>query len=201
MAANHVHDAIAQVRRLRELVLEKRTFRGYSGTARMCGGLAALAGTILMSGSYYPPAPLAHLLGWAGVLVTALAVNYGALAAWSLAEPDVRSDPIRLMPVLDAMPALAVGAVLSALAFANGRYESLFPIWMCLYGLAHVPYRHSLPATNYGVGVFYMVCGSVMGLGGDRVAFTNPWPMGIVFFIGETAGGYVLYRNRNEVDA
>jgi hypothetical protein len=26
--------------------------------------------------------------------------------------------------------------------------------------------------------------------------FPNPWPMGIVFFIGETAGGMILYLDR-----
>ena len=40
-----------------------------------------------------------------------------------------------------------------------------------------------------GVGIF----AGVVCLVHPAVAFTRPWPMGIVFFVGEWAGGLVLY--------
>ena len=45
MIAHHIHDALAQVRQLREVVLEKRGFHGYSGLARVVAGVMALVGT------------------------------------------------------------------------------------------------------------------------------------------------------------
>ena len=44
MIANHIHDALGQVRRLQELVLDRHMFRGYSGKARLaCGAMTLLA--------------------------------------------------------------------------------------------------------------------------------------------------------------
>jgi hypothetical protein len=68
---------------------------------------------------------------------------------------------------------------------------------MCLYGLAHVAYRQSLPTIHYAVGIFYMLGGTACLLV-PGICFTNPWPMGLVFGIGELSGGFILYRNRLE---
>jgi hypothetical protein len=195
MIANHIHDALSQVRKLQEFILEKKNFRGYSGTARMTGGFAALMGTLILASGTVPKSPLAQLTGWGVVLLAALAINYGALVFWFFFDPEAKGELLKLMPALDAIPALAVGAVLSLAVSLQGQYQFLFGIWMCLYGLVHVVYRHSLPKANYAVGVFYMLCGTYC-LFDPRISFVNPWPMGLVFFIGESAGGLILYRNR-----
>lgn len=195
MIANHIHDALGQVRKLQELILEKRLFRGYSGPARMTGGIISLAGATLMSCNFFPATILAHLIGWGCVLVSALLLNYGAFIWWFLFSSQARRELTRAMPVVDAVPALAVGAVFSLAMVMGKNYEMLFGTWMCLYGLAHVSYRMSLPAANYAVGVFYIACGSVCLL--LQVPFTNPWPMGFVFLVGELSGGFVLHRNNN----
>ena len=193
MIANHIHDALNQVRKLQEFILEKRFFRGYSGPARMAGGFVAVAGAFVMSRSIFPSTPLAHLVGWGSVLFSALLLNYGALIWWFLFSSQAKRELLRAMPVVDAIPALAVGAVFSLAMILGKHYEMLFGTWMCLYGLAHVSYRLSLPAANYAVGVFYIACGSACLL--LQVPFTDPWPMGFTFFAGEISGGLVLHRN------
>ena len=197
MIANHIHDALAQVRKLQELIIEKRNFRGYSGTARMLGGVCALVGTFVLASGAVSEAPVSQLTGWAVVLVVALALNYGALAFWFFFDKDARRELLRIMPAFDAVPALAIGAVLSLAIVLQGQYQLLFGVWMCLYGLVHVMYRQSLPKANYVVGVFYMLCGACCLLD-PRLTFVNPWPMGLVFFTGESVGGFILYRNRLE---
>jgi hypothetical protein len=62
---------------------------------------------------------------------------------------------------------------------------------MCLYGLAHMGYRHSLPGGIIWVGLFYQAAGIVCLLL-PNLTFMNPWPMGLVFFVGETIGGWIL---------
>lgn len=179
---------------MQELILEKRSFRGYSGRARMIGAVAVLAGAVVMGSRGFPKSDFAHLAGWVIVLALALVLNYGALFIWFLFNPRVKRNAAMLVPAIDALPALAAGAFMSLAFVLKGRYDFLFGTWMSLYGLAHVSYRQSLPPANYAVGAFYMFCGIVCLLWPGHL-FTNPWPMGIVFCTGEMMGGYILYRN------
>lgn len=197
MIANHIHDAMDQVRRMQELVLAKQRFKGYSGKARIAGGLAVLLAAYVMNLPRFPADPLLHLAGWVAVLAIGMLLNYGGLALWFLKDPAVGRDWLQLKPAADALPALAMGAVFSLAIVLRGRFDLLFGTWMCLYGLVHVAYRQSLPRANYVVGLFYMLCGSYCLLS-PCCSFLNPWPMGLVFGLGEIAGGIVLYRNRRE---
>jgi hypothetical protein len=199
MIAHHVHDALKQVKQLQALILEKRLFRGYSGMARMAGGLVALAVTLGMTSPCFPATPSAHLLGWTAVLITALAINYGTLLFWFATMPAGRRSLRELVPAFDAVPALAFGAGLSLALILHGEYDLLFGTWMCTYGLAHMPYRNSLPFANYLVGLFYLACGAIL-LVWPGISFTNPYPMGIVFGAGELTGGFVLCRLNKTTD-
>jgi hypothetical protein len=193
---SHIHDALAQVRRLQEVVLSRRFFQGYSGKARILSGTTALLGAWVLSRGLVPATPQAHLLAWLTVVGIALLLNYGALVHWILAEPKVRQRPVILKPALDAVPALAVGGLLTLALVRAGAHDLLFGVWMCCFGVAHLAYRQSLPGENYLVGLFYVACGAVCLLA-PGVRFTSPWPMGIVFFAGELAGGLVLMLMNN----
>lgn len=145
-----------------------------------------------MSGHDYPSSVMAHIMGWGAVLVFASLLNGGALLNWFLRDPRVKRSPRRLQPILDGLPGLMVGAVLSALFYFNGCYDWLFGVWMCMFGLTNLAMRFVLPRAMIAVGLFYMVSGCLWLLLPD-VSILNPWPMGLVFFIGEWAGGLVLY--------
>ena len=195
MIANHIHDALGQVRKMQELILAKRNFRGYSGTARVLGGITALAGASFIC--FLPVAhnPNSHLLVWGIVLCFSLILNYGALFWWFLFDREVKRDMRKLLPAIDALPALGVGAILTVALVLHHQYGLLFGVWMTLYGLVHFSYRTSLPGANCVVGLFYILCGAAcLFLFND---FFNPWPMGITFFIGELLGGLILRRNSN----
>jgi hypothetical protein len=198
MIANHIHDALAQVRRMQELILEKRHFRGYSGKARIASGCVAIAGAAVLHSTLVPATPAAHLLGWSAVLVAGLLLNYVALLYWFLFDPDVRGNPIMLKPAVDAVPALAVGGLLALALILVEQHDLLFGACMCCYGLAQVAYRLSLPRGIYLLGLCYIACGA--GCLIARVPLLNPWPMGITFFFGEVAGGIILLRNGGHHD-
>lgn len=207
MIASHIHDALDQVRRLQETILTKRMFRGYSGRARILSGLAALIGaTTLSQCSLIPMTPSAHLIGWSVVLIVSVLFNYLALMYWFLFDHDVRRNPLMLKPALDALPALGVGGVLTLPLLVTGQFNILPGMWMCLYGLAQVSYRQSLPPGIYRVGLGYILCGATLlllstgilllpGIEPEVLTFTNPWPMGVIFFAGEWAGGAIMLEH------
>ena len=84
MIANHVHDALRQVRRLQQFIIERNMFKGYSGRARLIAGGATLGASIVLAGDLVPEDHRSHLLGWGAVLIFGLVVNYAALVYWFL---------------------------------------------------------------------------------------------------------------------
>ncbi len=194
MVANHIHDALAQIRTLQAFIIERNLFKGYSGTARLVSGTIALIGSVIMAGDWLPKDRWHHLGGWVVILGIGLAANYGALIYWFLFNRDVARNPLMLSPALDAIPALAVGAALSMALVLRDQFDLLFGVWMALYGIAQVAYRNSLPRGIYETGLFYIICGAACLLA-PSVSFTDPLPMGLVFFAGETAGGIILIRD------
>lgn len=198
MIANHIHDALAQVRKLQEFILQKRLFKGYSGKARIASGCVALAGAVILDSDLVPDCRFTHLVGWAVVLAAGVILNYACLVYWFFFNKSVRRDPIMLKPALDAIPALAVGGVLTVAFYIAGTYDFMFGMWMCLYGLAQVAYRQSLPVGIYFVGLGYIVCGTACLA--IPLSFLEPLPMGLVFFFGELAGGIILITYKTEDD-
>jgi hypothetical protein len=193
--AAHVHQALRQVKELRLRVLNAGRFTGYSGRAHAFAGSVAFLAAVVMSASWYPRTVEAHLIGWGTVFGIAVFANYAAVVYWFLFQPDVKRDIRRLVPAVDAIPSLLVGGILTAALLRSGQYDLLFGTWMCLYGLAHISSRRVLPRAISHLGTFYVACG-VLCFFLPALTFTNPWPMGLVFGVGEVTGGMIFHRNR-----
>lgn len=195
MIAAHVHDALRQVRELKLRVLDSQMFTGYSGRVRAVAGGASLLAAVIMSRSGFPATARAHLVGWGVVLAVAVIANYAALIVWFVTTSGPRRDVRRLMPTVDALPPLAVGAILSVVMVRQGMVDLLPGTWMCLYGLTNLASRRVLPKAMWLVGLYYIACGVVLFVT-PGFTFTNPWPMGIAFCVGEVVGGFIFHRNR-----
>jgi len=196
-----VQDALAQVRRMQDILQERRLFRGYSGWARLFSGGLALAGAAVLASGRVPATPRAHLAGWLAILALALAANYGALAWWFISPRGAHRRLALLAPAREALPPLALGGLLTLALARAGAVDLLFGAWMACYGLAHLPYRLTLPRANYLLGLGYCACGAALLLA-PGVRLLDPWPMGLIFFAGETVGGFVLlHDNRHPPDA
>lgn len=188
----HIQDALSQVRELQQKILEKQRFKGYSGRARALAGTTAILAALIMSTVSFPKTNTAHLYGWGCVFFIGLLINYGALLNWFLFDSKVQRDFRKLRPIVDVFPPLLVGGILTLAFISQNQHQLLFGIWMCLFGLACLTSRTALPKLIWIVGLFYIFCGTVYLLFSD-VSFLNPWPMGIVFFIGEWLGGIILH--------
>ncbi len=192
MIVKHIHHALEQVRELRYRVIERQQFKGYSGRARMASGVVALAGAGLLQSSWVPNTPRAAIAVWGSVCAIALLLNYGALLYWFVSNADVNRDVRKLRPTLEVFPPLIAGACLSLALLQRGDLDLLFGMWMTLFGVANLASRHVLPQPIAAVGLFYLVSG-ITCLFCPGIRFTNPWPMGIVFFVGEVVGGLILH--------
>jgi hypothetical protein len=195
MLAMHIHEALAQVRELRMRVINAQRFTGYSGRCRIVGGTLALLAPLVLGAAWYPKTPAAHLMGWGFVLTVSVVANYSAVLYWFLFDPDARRDVRRLLPTLYALPSLAVGGILTVTLIQRGAYNALFGTWMCLFGLTNLSSRQVLPKALWPLGLFYIGCGTVC-LFWPSLSFTNPWPMGLVFGIGEWIGGFIFHYHR-----
>ena len=187
-----VKQAIEQVSRIQTHVLSNQRFHGYSGRTRVLSGILALAAPFILSSALVPQTQMAHLIGWAILFAVAFTLNYVALIYWFFHDPQVMRDIKRLRPVLDVVPPLLVGAVLSIALILQGHYYLLFGVWMCLFGLANLASRRVLPKLISLVGCVYLGFGAVCLLM-PGLSFLNPWPMGIAFFIGECSSGMILH--------
>ncbi|NQV32675.1 MAG: hypothetical protein HQ515_08280 [Phycisphaeraceae bacterium] len=195
MIASHIHHALAQVQELKVRVLNSQQFTGYSGRCRAVGGTIALCTPLVLGATWFPQTTTAHLWAWALVSCCAILANYSAVLYWFLFHSDVERDIRRLMPTVDAFPSLGVGGILTGALIRNGQHDLLFGMWMCLYGLTNLSARYTLPKALWPLGVFYIACGATC-LCVPWVSFTSPWPMGLVFGVGELAGGFIFHRNR-----
>jgi len=188
----HVHQALAQVRLMHRQLVEKQRFKGYSGRARAIAGCFALMGALGLV-RFSVQSDLVSLEVWLSVAAASLAVNFGGTLAWFLQESHGDHDLRRLKPALEVMPALLVGGILTFTLFRDGQTAHLQPIWMLLFGVANLASRHSLPPAVSVIGIFYLTCGILLLVAGARFAFSNPWPMGLVFFVGEWLSGLILH--------
>ena len=195
MNGTNVRQAIEQVSRMQTHVLANQRFRGYSGRTRALSGILALAASFLLGSTFVPQTPLAHLIGWSSLFAVAFTLNYVALIYWFFNDPQVKRDIRRLRPVLDVVPPLLVGAVLTLALILQGHFHLLFGVWMCLFGLANLASRRVLPKLITLVGCMYLCFGAVCLLT-SGLSFLNPWPMGIAFFIGESTSGMILHYDQ-----
>jgi hypothetical protein len=193
----HVHEALAQVRAMHQVMIEKQRFKGYSGRARaVCGCLALLAALGL---ARIPDArPRFVVLTWLGLAAVSIAINFGAVVGWFLRSPAADRHALRLKPLIELFPALLVGAALTLAFVRAGAYGWLPPLWMLVFGLANLGSRHVLATGVTWVGWFYIACGSALLLAEPGRALGNPWPMGLTFFVGEWLGGLVLHFDEPE---
>lgn len=200
MIANHIQQARAQVQALRS-ALERHRFRGFCAPPRLISAALTVGiGALLLKGTI-PVTAEAHLWAWGTLCLLAGAMNAGSLLYWFWHDEEANRVWRRLGPVVDVLPPLLIGGVLSSALVFGGHFDYLFGVWMCLFGMANFNARHMLAPGIARVGIFYMVSGAACLI--MPMPFTNPLPMMMVFAIGELAGGLVLHfdqtRNLEEI--
>lgn len=187
-----IYEALHDIQQLKRRVLDAQIFRGYSGNARLTGGLLAAFAAIIMSASFYPVTPWAHVVGWGVLCSVAGAINIMAVLCWYRSEKRNLTGHQSLRPLLDLLAPFAVAAVLTFIFIEQGTYDFLPGMWMCLFGLMNIAARHTVPRATLFLGWYYIAAGVLCFI--VRFRFYNPMPMGIVFGFGELIGGLVFLK-------
>ena len=188
-------EALADVKAIRQRVLERQLFCGYSGIARITGGCLALLGAATLALGIAPSTPEDHVLAWGIIGSLAALINFSSLAHWFRSQ-DIELGQLR--PVLDLLAPFIVGGLITFALLSNREYDLLFPIWMWVYGLMNISSRHSMPKAMVYLGWYYILTGTLCIL--LQTSFLNPWPMGLTFFIGELIGGITFIKMRKMED-
>jgi hypothetical protein len=191
MISEQIQFALSQVQELQQKILEKQRFKGYSGRARALSGTGCFLAAAFMGTRYYPQSISAHVIAWGLVFALALLLNFGAMLYWFLFDAGTERHVRTLKPIMDILPPIAGGGVLTLILMREGLHVYLFGMWMCLFGLANLAMRHALPRRIWLLGLAYTLSGIAFLMW--PVPFLNPWPMGIVFFVGEWAAGFILH--------
>jgi hypothetical protein len=190
-----VEEAIKNVRELKLRIIDHQLFKGFSGTARILSGVAALLAAIVMANAAYPKTVTHILAGWGVLCTLAVFLNAGAMLGRFLSTRQGLTDWTRLRPILNILPPFLLAAFLSLQFVLHDMHASLYGMWMGMFGLMHLAARHTLPQANAYIGWFFLGAGMYFLL--HPPLFTNPWPMGVVFFIGEVVGGIIFCRREN----
>lgn len=190
----NIHEAINLVAELKQRVLERQRFRGYSGVARAAGGTLALCAAAVLRVLGSGGSDGVVLAVWGAVFVGALLFNYGMVFWWRVSQ---RQCFAALAPAMEPLPVLLVGGVLTCALYWGGAARLLPGAWMCVFGLTQFTAKYALPRGIRFVGWFYIVAGTAC-LAFDLPGATSrmwhePLVMGLVFFLGEWAGGLILH--------
>ena len=189
----NLRDALGRVAELRAKILESQKFRGYSGRARAIGGCAALIGGLVLrlvpEGGRHVAIPVV----WGAVFVVAFTLNYGAVLHWWWNLSGDERSRSAVAPALENLPVFVVGGLLTAHLLAYGPLAALPGMWAAVFALTHFTAKYALPRGMRLVGWWYVGAGAVLLLK-QEATLAEPMLPALVFFLGEWAGGWLLFR-------
>jgi len=194
-----VSRALADLDEVRTRLAAVQRFRGLSAAAAVASGLLAFGcGVVQLAVAPHPAAAGGavdrYLAIWIACLVSALALNYGAVVAWLIRNWSSRSRTQLRTAALTILPAVVAGGAFSAALFARGEIGLLPGTWALCYGLGLLAARGMLPRGAAVVAVFFAAAGSALlfAPGTNALAW---WVMPLTFGCGQSAIGALIARD------
>jgi hypothetical protein len=193
-----VERAMADLAEVRDRLANCQQFRGYSGPAAAFSGLCAVgAGFVQFILAPNPQSATeiyTYLTIWSACLGVALVVNYGALGVWYARTAGLQARSQTRTAGLSILPAVILGAVLSAALALHNMYAMLPGVWYSCYAVGLFASRSMVPQPVVSAGVLFACLGVALLLSPDPGLPMSWWVMPIGFGIMQTYIGYVLAR-------
>jgi hypothetical protein len=197
-SAMEVSRALADLEEVRSRLVAVQRFRGWSGTAAIASGAAALVtGLLQVFILPYPVTPLdtsRYVTMWIACLVFALCTNYGAIVVWLARHWSVRSRTELRTVGMTIAPAILAGGAFT-FAFLNRGLEGMLPgMWCICYALGLVASRAMVPRGVIAVAALFAAAGTALLFARDINAL-RWWVMPATFGIGQLAIGVLVLRD------
>ncbi len=193
-----VERALADLAEVRDRLANCQQFRGYSGPAAAFSGVCAIiAGLVQFVVAPHPQSAAeisVYFVIWSACLGVALVVNYGALAFWYVRTAGLQARSQTRTAGLSILPAVVLGAVLSAALAIHGMYGLLPGVWYASYAVGLFASRSMVPHAVVAAGVLFGCFGVALLLSPDLGLPLTWWVMPIGFGVGQTYIGYILAR-------
>lgn len=189
--------ALADIAEVRDRLGHAQRFKGYSGVAAMVSGVFALAAGVVQFALVPHPrgAHAEHLYFaiWFACCAAAAVVNYGAIAHWYVNDATARERWQTATAGYSMLPALVLGAALSAAFLLANSFAYLPGIWYGCYGVGLFASRMMVPRAVAPIAAAFMLLG--MGLFFVPPAIGLAWwvlPFG--FGLGQILIGFFVVR-------
>ena len=193
-----VERALADLAEVRDRLASCQQFLGYSGPAAAFSGIGAIVAGVVQL--IVAPNPVtgtqiqAYFLIWSVCLGIALAANYGALAIWYVRTAGVQARSQTRTAGLSILPAVVLGAILSAALYLHGMYWMLPGVWYACYAVGLFASRAMVPRQVAAAGILFAFTGAALLLSPDPALPLSWWVMPLGFGGVQTYIGWVLAR-------
>jgi hypothetical protein len=190
-----VRQALADLAEVRARLATLQRFDGYSGTAAIVSGSAAvLAGLVQLQVAPHPHDAASHaryLAIWLNCLGVALAVNYGAILAWRTRHRSVQAGAQVRTVGMSILPAIAAGGVITLALVGRGLIDLLPGMWCATYALGLFASRALVPSAVVWVAVAFGAAAAILLLtpGLDPLGW---WIMPLIFGGGQIVIGSIV---------
>ena len=190
--------AIADLDEVRSRLASVQRFRGLSGPAALASGVFALGcGVVQLA---VVPVPHGaedagrYVAIWIACLAFALAVNYGAVAAWLARNWSSRTRTEFQTAAIAITPSIVAGGAFTAALLVRGEIGLLPGTWAVCYGLGLLAARSMLPRGIVSIALSFTALGSTLlfAPGTNALAW---WVMPLTFGIGQTVIGMLIVRD------
>lgn len=184
-----VHHELFEIRRM---LARSGTFDGYRAAPVAVSGVLATAGGLLQRA--LAPDAGGFVALWAATAAACFAVNVAGIVRTYGASPRRWERSLAFAALLDLLPAMIGGALLTVALSWRGQAGLLPGVWMILYGGGVISSRRHVPRACTFVGLGYVAAGAatLLLLEGDA-ALENDVMAG-VFGTGQLLLAWILAR-------
>jgi uncharacterized membrane protein len=190
--------AMLDIAEVRERLAMTQRFRGYSGVAAAASGcFAIIAGVVQALLAPAPATSEEHRLYaavWLACGGAALIVNYAAIAHWFVSDASARDRWQTRTVGLSILPALMLGAALTATLIDANRFGLLPGIWCACYGVGLFASRTLVPREVVLVAALFMLAGISLLFTPSSIALSW-WILPLAFGAGQIAIGVFVARD------
>jgi hypothetical protein len=147
----------SEVFEIRRVLARTGAFEGYRAAPVALSGFIALAAGAAQR--LLHPDPIQFVVLWAIAAALGFGINFMVVARTYGASPRQWERSLAFAALLDLMPAMAGGALLTGAMIFTQRIALLPGIWMVLFGTGVMASRRHVPRGCAWIGVAYLLAG------------------------------------------